>query len=72
MSIKAVVSIKGSIRKFFAGDGVLSGTQRDVHFMHNDDVEAYVKMKLLSGHECAILSAEQFAFNELVPTFTKP
>lgn len=71
MSIKAVVSIKGNIRKSFVSDGVPL-TQRDVHFMNEADVESYVKMKLLSGHECAILSAEQFAFNELIPTFTKP
>lgn len=71
MAIKVVLSAKTSIRKYIEDVNKSYGIARDFQLMEEEAVQDYVKTKLLSGHECAIFSLEQFAYNELVPTFTK-
>ena len=70
MTMKVVMSTKTNVRKMFEDVKKAHGISRDFQLIESDKVEEYVKAKLLSGHECAIFSLEQFAFNELIPTFT--
>lgn len=72
MNIKVVMSVKGNVSTYMKDINKTYGITRDFQIMEESDVENYVKAKLQSGHQCAIFSLEQFAYNELIPTFIKP
>lgn len=72
MSMKIVMSTKTNVRKLVEDPVKYYGHERWFELVHAGNVEEWVNAKLQSGHECAIFSLEQFAYNELVPTFTKP
>lgn len=72
MAIKVVMSTKSNITTYMKDINKTYGVTRDFQIMDESEVENYVKTKLQSGHQCAIFGLEQFAYNELVPTFTKP
>lgn len=72
MAMKIVMSTKTNVRKLVEDPIKFYGHERDFQLVHEDNVDEWVKIKLQSGHECAIFSLEQFAYNELIPTFTKP
>lgn len=69
--MKVIIASSSDILKFFKkeGDKLISDTAfplHTVHFVSDDDVDAFVKKKLQSGFQCVILRADQFAYNELI------
>ena len=72
MGMKIVMSTKTNVRKLVEDPVKHYGHERWFELVHEDNVDEWVKVKLQSGHECAIFSLEQFAYNELVPKFIKP
>lgn len=69
--MKVVACSKGNIQKLMS-EQQAPYSNIEWHIMPDTGVDSFVKEKLLRGFECAILSVEQFAINELVPKFIKP
>jgi predicted dinucleotide-utilizing enzyme len=67
--MKVVITSSSDIIKFFKNDNLINEIPfpfHTVHFVSDDNVNDFVKRKLKSGFQCVILSADQFAYNELV------
>ena len=68
--MKFILSAQENISEFFD----LGKPARDfprnyiINIVDDNDVESFIARKLKSGHQCVILTAEQLAYNEVLPT----